>query len=226
MVFAVGKRLRRRHYNTFAGMDAQRIEIFHVTNRDHIVETIANHFILYLFPAFQRFFNQHLTRIRKGFFGQVFQFSPIAAKAAALSAEGKCRPNNDRKANFEACFERCFNRCNSHRAGCFDINRSQQLRKHLAVFGFDNGFNGRSQHTQSIFFKDPLLVKRDATVQSRLSAKSQQNALRLLLLDDFFDKKRCNRQKINGVGNLLRGLHRGDVGIDKNGMYPFFFKGF
>jgi hypothetical protein len=42
-------------------MDAQRVEVFHVANRDAVVVTVADDFILNLFPALEGFFDQDLA---------------------------------------------------------------------------------------------------------------------------------------------------------------------
>ncbi|MPM21681.1 hypothetical protein SDC9_68126 [bioreactor metagenome] len=52
VIFAVGKRLRRGHHDAFPGVYAQRIKVFHVTNRDAVVVPVAYHFILNLLPSF------------------------------------------------------------------------------------------------------------------------------------------------------------------------------
>jgi hypothetical protein len=53
-----------------------------------------------------------------------------------------------------------------------------------------------------------------------------QNTLRFLFQDDPFNEKRGYRQKIDTVGSSFRGLHCGDVGVDQDGVHPFFFQGF
>ena len=61
-------------------MDTQRVEVFHVTYGDTVVETVAYHFVFHLFPAFQALFNQHLRRERESFFSQYVQFFFIVAE--------------------------------------------------------------------------------------------------------------------------------------------------
>ena len=60
MIFSIGERLRGGYNDTFTRMDAQRVEVLHITYGDTVVETVAYHLILYLLPAFQRLLYQHL----------------------------------------------------------------------------------------------------------------------------------------------------------------------
>ena len=60
MIFGIGKCLRRSDNDTFAGMDSQGVEVFHITNRNTVVETVAYHFVFNLFPAFETLLHQYL----------------------------------------------------------------------------------------------------------------------------------------------------------------------
>ena len=87
MVFAVGQCLRRSDHDTFAGMDAQRVEVLHIADRDAIVETVAHHFIFHFFPPFQALFHQYLGREREGFFDQHIQFLFVVAEAGTEATQ-------------------------------------------------------------------------------------------------------------------------------------------
>ena len=62
VIFAVRERLTRCHHYRLTRMDAQRVEVLHVADRDAVVETVAHHLVLNLLPAFKAFLNQHLWR--------------------------------------------------------------------------------------------------------------------------------------------------------------------
>ena len=65
MVFRIGKRLRRGHNDAFAGMDAQRVEVLHIADRDAVVVAVAHDLVFDLFPAFQRFFRPEFAASTK-----------------------------------------------------------------------------------------------------------------------------------------------------------------
>ena len=81
MILAIGQGLARSDNDRLAGMNAQRVEILHVADRDTVIETVAHHFIFHFLPAFQALFHQHLGRERKRFLCQHVQFVLVIAKA-------------------------------------------------------------------------------------------------------------------------------------------------
>ena len=77
MVLVVAQRLRRRHHHALARVDAQRVEILHIADGDAVVVAVANHLIFNLFPAFQRFLDKNLRRVREGRLRKPLQFGVV-----------------------------------------------------------------------------------------------------------------------------------------------------
>ena len=101
-------------------------------------------------------------------------------------------------------------------------NLIQFLHKKVTVFCVHDGFHGRAQHLHAIFLQHSVLVKRRTTVQRRLPAKGQQDAVRTFLLDDFRHKIGRDRKEIHLVRDTLRCLNRGDIGIYQHGTDSLF----
>ncbi|OQB98105.1 MAG: hypothetical protein BWX81_00627 [Spirochaetes bacterium ADurb.Bin110] len=68
VVFPVGQGLRGSHDNAFAGVNAQWIDVFHVTNRNTVVRLVSHNLVFDFLPPAEPFFDQHLRRKGKGFF--------------------------------------------------------------------------------------------------------------------------------------------------------------
>ena len=49
-------------------MDAQRVEILHIADRDTVVKTVTHHLVLHLLPATEALLNQYLRREGESFF--------------------------------------------------------------------------------------------------------------------------------------------------------------
>ena len=96
----------------------------------------------------------------------------------------------------------------------------------LAVFGVDDGADGGAENLDAVAFEDARAIEFYAAVKGGLSAESEQDAVGALLLDDAFYKVGGDREEVYLVGEALRGLHRGDVGVDEDGDYAFLFHGF
>ena len=60
VVVFVGKSLRWSDYDTFAGVDTERVEVFHVADCDTVVKAVAHYFIFHFFPALERLFDEDL----------------------------------------------------------------------------------------------------------------------------------------------------------------------
>ena len=67
-------------------MNAEWVEILHITNGDTVVVFVSDNLILYFLPALQGFLYQHLGRERKGLLGQLVQLLLIVAEARTQSA--------------------------------------------------------------------------------------------------------------------------------------------
>ncbi len=61
LVLVVRERLRRRDDDAVARVDAHRVEVLHVADRDAGVRAVPHHLVLDLFPAGERALEQHLV---------------------------------------------------------------------------------------------------------------------------------------------------------------------
>ena len=98
MVLTIGKCLRWRHDDTLARMDAQRVEVLHITNRDTVVVLVAHHLVFYLFPSLQRLLYQHLWREGESLLSLCQQLLLIVAEARAQATKGVGGTQNNGKA--------------------------------------------------------------------------------------------------------------------------------
>ena len=98
MVFPVRQGLGRADDDGVTCMDADRIQVLHVADRNRVVRSVSDHFIFNLFIAFDTLFDQYLADGRKvqASLQQLFQLCRIVREAAAGPAQGKGGPQNDR----------------------------------------------------------------------------------------------------------------------------------
>ena len=226
VIFAVGECLRRSHHDTFARVDTQRVEVLHVAYRDAVVVAVAHHLVFNLFPAFKRFLYQNLGRERQRLFGFQPQLLFVVAETAAQSAQRIGSPDDDGVAQFGGSLNGIFYRVDGFALNGLDIDFVEFLDEEFAVFGIHDGLYRRTQYLHVIFLERAGLIELYTAVESRLPAEGQQDAVGLLLLDNPLDEVGGNRQEVNLVGHTLRGLYRGDVGVDQNRRDAFLFEGF
>ena len=81
VVITVGEGLGRGYDDGFSGVDAQRVEVLHVADRDSVVIAVADHFIFDFLPALQGLFDKDLRGERKGFFAYFLELLHVVAEA-------------------------------------------------------------------------------------------------------------------------------------------------
>ncbi len=193
VVLAVAERLRGGNDDALARMDAERVEVLHVADRDAVVVLVAHHFIFNLLPSFQGLFDQHLRRKGKGFLGLCQQFVVVVAEARTKSAEGVCGTKDDGETQFVSGLLHFLDSAASLALDGLHANLVESLDKEVAVFCVDDCLDRRAKDFDTIFGKDTFLIKLHAAVQGRLSAEAQQDTIRPLLLYDMLHELRRNR---------------------------------
>ncbi len=218
--------LRRSHHDTLAGMDSERIEVFHITHRNAIVVGVTYDFIFDFFPALQRFFDQQLRRISKRFFGEHFQFGRIIAESRSHPAERISRPHDDGVPQSFGRFQGIIERFDRHAPDRFHPYFIELFHEEFAVFRIHNRLHGRTKHLHAIFFEYSRSVQPDPTVERRLSSESQQDAFGTFLGNDLLHEIRRDGQEVNFIGRFFRCLHRRDIRVNQNGFHPLLAQSF
>ncbi len=82
-------------------MDADRIQVLHVADRNRVVRSVPDHFIFNLFKAFDTLFDQYFADRRKvqASLQQLFQLVRVVRETAAGPAQCIGGPQNDRIAD-------------------------------------------------------------------------------------------------------------------------------
>jgi len=165
-----------------------------------VVVLIADYFKFNFLPAFQRFFHQHLGRIGESAFCQRTQFCLVFADTATHTAQCVCGTDHDREADLVGCLHGIFQVSDSVANRSFYCYLVKFLYKQVAVFRVHDRFDRSSQYLYTIFGQCSAGIQFGSAVQSSLSAKSQQDTVRLFFFDHFFNKVRSDRQEIHLVG--------------------------
>ena len=207
-------------------MDAERVEVLHVTNRDAIVKTVADHLVFHFFPSLQRFLHQHLRRERESLLHQHIQFFFIVAETRAQSAERVCRTDNDRIAQLPCRMAGIRRILHSFTLDGLHINLVEFLHKDFTVLRVDDGLHGSAQDFHAVFLENLVLIEGNTAVQCRLSAKGKHDAVRPFLFYHLLHEIGGDGQEVNLVGNAFRGLHGGNVRVDEDRVDAFLFQCF
>src|SRR6266498_3029688 len=122
-------------------MNSQGVEVLHVANRNAVVSSISDHFILDLLPAFHATLDQDLWACSKRLCAKFPQLFFIFCKSASKSSEGICRTNNNREADIFDHMHGLFkSRCRS-RLGTFLADALHAPSEQLSILGSNDGVN-------------------------------------------------------------------------------------
>ena len=215
----VRKRLGGGDDDALARVDAEGVEVLHRADGDAVVVAVAHHLKLNFLPSLEALLHENLRGERKALLSQPHQFLFIVAEAAAQSAEGVCRTDDDGVTQLAGSALGVVHRLHSLALDGVDVYLCQTLVEQLAILGVDDGLHGGTQHADIVFFQHATLKELHAAVQRRLSAKGQQDSIGLLLLDDTLHEVGSDGKEIDLVGNALGRLHGGDVRVDEHRLH-------
>ena len=203
-------------------MHAHRVKIFDGADDDGVVRLVAHHLHLKLFPAEQRLLQQHLVRRRQlqPMRGNLFKFITIIGNAAARTAEGKRRADDDRKTQRRLRRARLVHIMHRERLGAGEANLVHRLLEQIAVFRRLNRLHRRANQFHAVFLQHAVFGKIQRAVERRLPAHRRQNRVRALLGDNLLHRLPLNRLDVRRVCHLRIGHNRRRVGIDENDAQP------
>ena len=129
---------------------------------------------------------------------------------------------------FQAAFGRveCFvDSGNSNRLGDGNVDLIKSAREEITVLTGLQSLNASSEHLDTILLENALGIHLYTQVQRSLSTEAEENAIRLLLLNDIFGVFGCYRQVVNFVGEHVGRLDGSNIGVEKDGLDASFLEG-
>jgi hypothetical protein len=140
----------------------------------------------------------------------------VGANAGAESAEGVARAHHYGEADLACHALRVVEALNGFADRSLYVDFLELLYKKVAVFGNHDCLYRCAEHLHTIFVEHAVEIQLRAAVQCRLSAEGEKYAVGAFLLDYLLHEVGRNRQEIHLVGNALRRLYGGDVGVDEH----------
>ena len=214
LVLMVAQGLTGRDHNALTRMDAERIKVLHVADRDAVVGTVPHHLVLNLLPTLQILLHKHLRRGGEGLVEQGVELLLVVGETGAKPTKGEGRAHHQGEADLLGGGLSLFDVGAGEAAGALDADALELLFEKVTVLRELDGLNGGSEDLQIVFGEDAALVERHTAVERRLSAEAQGDGVGLLLLHHLLNKMGCDGQEVNLIGQALAGLVGGDVGID------------
>ena len=135
-------------------MDADRVQVFHVADGDHVACAVAHYLVLDLLPACDAALYQDLTYTGKtqAVFQDLTALLRVLGNTAAASAQSVCRTKHDRVTDLVCDAKTVLYVLD-------DVRRSDRLAdllhgllEHLTVLGLFDGQRGGTDEADVIFF--------------------------------------------------------------------------
>ena len=208
-------------------MNADGIDVFHVTDNDRRVVFIPHDFVFDFFVSLYALFDKHLMHGREleGVFHHFEELLFRFRKAAARTAEGECRAQYDGISDILCRLQPFFHRiCDLRRTdGLADT--LAQLLEQFPVFGAFDAFALRAEQFRSALAQHPFLFELHGEVQTCLTADGRNDRVRAFVTDDPRNVFEGKRFHIYFIGDLRVRHDRRGVRVAKNDFVTFFFQG-
>ncbi len=205
LIFLVRERLGRRHDNGIAGVNTDRIDVFHVADGDAVAGRVAHDLVFDLFPAGDRALNKDLSHTGKPetILQNLSEFHHVVRDAAAGTAKRIGRTEHDRVADLLGELHAVLNIFDDLRGSDRLADLLHRLLEHKAVLRLLDREGRRSEELYMMALKESGFCKLHAEIKTRLAAHVGKQTVRLLLLDDLLKNLRGQRFDINLIRDIL-----------------------
>ena len=218
LILKVGERLRRRHSDGVAGVNAHGVEVLDGAHDDAVAGVVAHDLHLVLFPALDGLLNQHLVcgRELQALAHDRDELLVGVRDAAAGAAESKARAQHAGVAHALGDGLGVFHAVGIARARDLQADLGHGLVKELAVLAALDGGEVAADHLDAVLVQRTVLRQLNSGVQTGLAAQRGQQRVRMLLLDHALDKLGGDGLDIGAVRKARIGHDGRRVGVDQD----------
>ena len=220
LILLVAQSLRRRNNDRVAGVDADRVNVLHVTDGDGVALVVAHYLVLDFLPACDALLDQNLvnTRVHDAGGRNFAQLLPGVGDAAAGAAERVRRTDDDRQTDLTGEINRILNRVNNLGGNDRLADLLHGVLEHLAVLCLCDGGRISAEQLYAHFIKETVLAQLHGEVQTGLTAEVGQQRVRMFLFDDLLNGFDGHRLDVNLVRHSLVGHDGCRVGVYQNNL--------
>ena len=199
-------------------MNSHRIDILDRAYDDAVVRAVADHLHFVLFPAEDRFLDQHLFRRRspEPAANDVLELLGIIGDPAAGPAQRKGWPDDGGKSYCPERIDRFGERTDKTAFRRCQPDFVHRLPEQLAIFGLEDGRFAGADQFDAMALEDARAGECHCGIEGRLAAHCRQQRLRPLTGDDLGDHVGGDRLDIGRVGQLRVGHDRRRVRIHQD----------
>ena len=208
-------------------MDADGVQVLHVADGDDVALGVTHDLVLDLLPAGDALLHQNLVNGGKtqAVRGDLMQFFPVLADAAAGAAHGKGGAHDDGVADDLGKVQRVVQVLYDLGGDDGLVQLFHRILEQLAVLGAVDGIGLAGQQAHAAAVQKAVAGQFHAEVQAHLAAQVGQDGIGLFLFDDAFHDLGGQRLDIDMIGNVGVGHDGSGVRVDQHGLDPLGFQG-
>ena len=205
-------------------MHANRVNVFHVADGDDIALAVTHDFVFDFLPARNALLHEDFihTGIQNTGSGNLTQLVPGIRNTAAGTAQGICRTNDNRQADFLGKCYRIFYAVDYLGGDDRLMDLFHGVLEHLTVFRLVNGGRVGAQQLDVVFVQEAACHQIHGNIQAGLSAQCRQDGVRTFLFDDFLYTGNGHRFNINLICHCLVGHDGCRIGVNQHNLQTFF----
>ena len=207
-------------------MYADRINILHVADGDHISGGIPHHLVLDFLPAGDAALHQHLSHTGEPepVGKDLYQFLPVSGDSSAGTTQRVGGTQDNRVADLlresNAVLHVMDDKGSRYRLADF----FHRILEGLPVLGLFYSQSCRSDQAHVLLLQEPSFFQLHGKIQTCLSAQCGKNAVRLLLPDQLLHHLYRQGFNINPVRDILIRHDGRRVGIQQDNLHSLFLQ--
>ena len=227
LIFFIRQCLAGRDDYRVAGMNADGVEVFHITNGDSGVVRVAYHFVFYLFVALYALFDEHLMhgRERKRVLHHVAHLVGVIGEAAARSAERERGAQDNGIAYLLRRLKTLFDTVGYLRGNNRLAYALTELFEKLSVLGALNALGIRAEQLYLALLENALFRELHRKVESGLTADAGDYRVRALIAADTREVFERQRLHIDFIGYGSIGHYRCGVRVREDDLVALLTQG-
>ena len=183
LVLLVAEGLGGRNHDRVARMHADRIQVLHVADRDHIARAVAHDLVLNLLPARNAALHEYLSHAgeAKAVLQNLDEGAAVFRNAAAAAAERVRRAQHDRIADFLRKRDAVLDIFDDLRRCDRLADLLHGLFKELSVLCLLDGQRRGADQADVVLRKKASLLELHREIEARLTAEGRKHGVRLFL---------------------------------------------
>jgi hypothetical protein len=216
VVLLIAQGLTGGNNDRVTSVNTERIKILHVAHGNTVVVGVTDDLIFKLLPTLERLLDKDLGREGKRSSGHVAELLLVVGETGTQTAESIGSSDNDRVTDSLGSLEGLLDSADGDRLGNGDVNLFQSPSEEVTILTQLQSSDAGTEDLDAVLLEESKSLHLNTEVESSLTTERQEDAVRLLLLDDIGNILGGDGEVVDLVSQTVVGLDGSDVGVDEH----------